>query len=402
MVVKEDIEQYKIFWTNFLNTHDCDIKTVAIHSAIRDDMTMLQSVFKNKQIYTIEKKQWNLNDEMDVVVDLLIMNSVCMYSHNPSRWLKNIFNSCKFVIIQDSIDRKRNPGTDMSEQLNNTTDAADSMRFSFTHLNKKSQSRVHYDLSNLRTRILDVNFYKATKTSENDCEVTHFICAFKGDRPYSSGDKIIRIDDFPTGIRPILEDLEPLYEILMEFEKRELRFVLGIVPSLLTDDMIKRLKTFKYLIVGQHGYNHNYNSLHKKLLDNKDPYNDWCCMDQFNEFEGKEKFEIKKIINKGRERLEEIGPTNIYIPPCNRLDENTLKALEDLKFKYILGDGISLRSEKIPIIPSQFYDRVRGLNVTNSKGAVCCFHVTWEWDELYRRKDISEGDWNKKLDLLVV
>jgi len=309
--------------------------------------------------------------------------------------LKNIFNSCKFVIIQDVIDRKRNDDDKgMLSQLS-LADSGDSMRYSFSHLNQISQSRIKYDISNLKNRVLNVNFYKTESPNSK-----HFICSLKGDKPLEN-DKIIRIDDFPTGIRPILEDLEPLYEILMEFEKRELRFVLGIVPSLLTDDMIKRLKTFKYLIVGQHGYNHNYNSLHKKLLDNKDPYNDWCCMDQFNEFEGKEKFEIKKLINKGRERLEEIGPTNIYIPPCNRLDENTLKALEDLKFKCILGDRISLRSEKMPIIPSQFYGRVRGLNINNSKAAVCCFHVTWEWDELYRRKDISKEDWDKKLDLLL-
>ena len=55
----------------------------------------------------------------------------------------------------------------------------------------------------------------------------------------------------------------------------------------------------------------------------------------------------------------------------------------------------------MPIIQSQFYGRVRGLNINNSKAAVCCFHVTWEWDELYRRKDISKDDWDKKLDLLL-
>ena len=394
MVVKEDLEQYMIFWTKFLKENGRDIKTVAIHSPSQE-YSLYTEIFKKKNIYNLNKKNWNLNEEIKVTFDLIIFNNVIMYSKNPERWLKNIFNSCKFVIIQDVIDRKRNDDDKgMLSQLS-LADSGDSMRYSFSHLNQISQSRIKYDISNLKNRVLNVNFYKTESPNSK-----HFICSLKGDKPLEN-DKIIRIDDFPTGIRPILEDLEPLYEILMEFEKRELRFVLGIVPSLLTDDMIKRLKTFKYLIVGQHGYNHNYNSLHKKLLDNKDPYNDWCCMDQFNEFEGKEKFEIKKLINKGRERLEEIGPTNIYIPPCNRLDKNTLKALEDLKFKYILGDGISLRSEKMPIIPSQFYDRVRGLNINNSKAAVCCFHVTWEWDELYRRKDISKDDWDKKLDLLL-
>ena len=45
-------------------------------------------------------------------------------------------------------------------------------------------------------------------------------------------------------------------------------------------------------------------------------------------------------------------------------------------------------------------DRVRGLNEQNVKSMVICLHVTWEWDELYRRKDISKKDWDKKLDLL--
>lgn len=394
MVVTEDLEQYKIFWTKFLKEYGRDIKTVAIHSAA-EERVIFDEIFKEKNIYNLNKKNWNLNEEIKVTFDLIIFNNIIMYSKNPERWLKNIFNSCKFVIIQDLIDRKRNDDDEGMRSQLSLADSGDSMRYSFSHLNQISQSYVKYDISNLKNRVLNVNFYKTESPNSK-----HFICSLKGDKPLEN-DKIIRIDDFPTGIRPILEDLEPLYEILMEFEKRELRFVLGIVPSLLTDDMIKRLKTFKYLIVGQHGYNHNYNSLHKKLLDNKDPYNDWCCMDQFNEFEGKEKFEIKKLINKGRERLEEIGPTNIYIPPCNRLDENTLKALEDLKFKCILGDRISLRSEKMPIIPSQFYGRVRGLNINNSKAAVCCFHVTWEWDELYRRKDISKEDWDKKLDMLL-
>ena len=53
---------------------------------------------------------------------------------------------------------------------------------------------------------------------------------------------------------------------LMEFEKRNIRFVLGIVPTLLTDEMIQRLKSFKHLILAQHGYNHKYDELSKKLI----------------------------------------------------------------------------------------------------------------------------------------
>jgi len=395
MVVKEDIEQYKIFWTKFLKENDKYIKTVAIHSPGKLDYMVYMEIFKKKNIYNLNKKNWNLNEELKVTFDLIIFNNVIMYSKNPGRWLQNIFNSCKFVIIQDLVDRKRTKDDKGMTSQFSIADSEDSMRYSFSHLNVISQSRVKFDISKLKNRLINVNFYKTESPNSK-----HFICSLKGDK-HLENDKIIRIDDFPTGIRPILDDLEPLYDILMKFEKKELRFVLGIVPSLLTNDMIKRLKTFKYLIVAQHGYNHNYDSLHKKLLDNDDAYNDWCCMDQFNEFEGKEKSEIKKIINKGREILEEIGPTNIYIPPCNKLDTNTLDVLEGLKFKYILGDGISLRSEKIKIISSNFYNKLSMLDENNSKGRVSCFHVTWEWDELYRRKDISKKNWEKKLNLLL-
>tara|TARA_B110000908_G_C10267203_1_gene465463 strand:- start:6945 stop:8129 length:1185 start_codon:yes stop_codon:yes gene_type:complete len=393
MVVKEDIEQYKIFWKKFLKENDKYIKTVAIHSP-DNDSSIFKEIFKGKELFNVSIKKWNLNNKINVTFDLLILNNIIMYSKTPEKWFKNIFNSCKFVIIEDLIDRNRNNDKGMKSQLS-IGDSEDSMRYSFSHLNVKTQSDVSFDISKLKNRIINVNFYKTEAPSSK-----HFICSFKGDKSLSN-DKIIRIDDFPTGIRPILDDLEPLYDILMEFEKRELRFVLGIVPSLLTEDMIERLKKFKYLIVAQHGYNHNYEKLHKKLIDNKDPYNDWCCMDQFNEFTGKSKDEIKDKMEFGRNILEKIGPTNIYIPPCNNLDKNTLEVLEDLDFKYILGDGISHSSKKIPIISSNFYNRVRMLNRNNSQGRVSCLHVTWEWDELYRRKDISKPAWDKNLDLLI-
>ena len=154
-------------------------------------------------------------------------------------------------------------------------------------------------MSIFKERIIDINIYKTyTKTTEENINNKHFICSFKGNHDISFNDKIIRIDDFPTGIRPILDDIEPLYDILMEFENKKIRYVLGIVPSLLTDDMIDRLSKFKYIIVAQHGFNHNYDTLHKKLIDNNDPYNDWCCLDQFDEFENISKENIKKNYKK--------------------------------------------------------------------------------------------------------
>ena len=97
MVVTEDLEQYKIFWTKFLKVHDRGIRTVAIHSPVRDDAMILQEVFRNKKVYSLDITKWNLNEPFDSVFDLLIINNVVCMSHNPSRWMSNIFNSCKFV-----------------------------------------------------------------------------------------------------------------------------------------------------------------------------------------------------------------------------------------------------------------------------------------------------------------
>ena len=92
MVVTEDLEQYKIFWTKFLKEYGRDIKTVAIHSAA-EERVIFDEIFKEKNIYSLDITKWNLNEPFDSVFDLLIINNVVCMSHNPSRWMSNIFNS---------------------------------------------------------------------------------------------------------------------------------------------------------------------------------------------------------------------------------------------------------------------------------------------------------------------
>lgn len=410
-MIEEDIEQYRLFWRDFLKKNDKYINTVAIHSPyigkkeraeINTEARVFNEIFKNKKIYLLSKKNWDLNDKIPVKFDLLIVNNVFMYSNNPELWFGNVFNSCKFLIVQDLINRKRGgEDNDYTNQFHKTVDDGDededSMRYSFSHLDQNSLSKIQYDLSKkFANRIINVEFYKT-----NNVNGKNFICAFRGDWPLLNNDKIVRIDDFPTGIRPILDDLEPIYNVLMEFEKRNIRFVLGIVPSLLTNEMIERLKTFKYLILAQHGFNHKYDELSKKLIKNKDPYNDWCCMDQFNEFEGMSKEDIREKLEEGKKILEQIGPMDIYIPPCNKLDPNTLSVLEDMNIKFILGDNIHLQSEKkkIQILPSGFYGRVKDLNSSNAKSQILTFHATWEFDDLFR-KNYDKKLWDQRLDLL--
>ena len=411
MTIKQDIEQYKLFWREFLDKNDKYINTVCIHSAITDPNTkdcdgyICNEIFKNKKVYYLKQDNWDLNQKIPVKFDLIIINNVFLYSKNPKSWFENVFNSCKFLLVQDVIDHKRGGKEgDITDQFASVDSdkgcPGDCVRYSFSHINQMSQSKYSYDISNdFKNRIIDLKIYNGNHSGCQDILNKQFIASFKGDWPLLNSDKIVRIDDFPSGIRPILDDLEPIYNVLMEFEKRNIRFVLGIVPTLLTDEMIQRLKTFKHLILAQHGYNHKYDELSKKLVKNNDPYNDWCCMDQFNEFEGMSKEAIKNKLEEGKKILEQIGPMDIYIPPCNRLDPNTLSVLEDMGIKFILGDNIHLQSKKIQILPSGFYGRIKDLNSSNAKSQILTFHATWEFDDLFR-KNYSKKIWDQQIDLI--
>lgn len=209
----------------------------------------------------------------------------------------------------------------------------------------------------------------------------------------------MRIDDFPTGIRPILEDFEKLYWILNEFENNKIFFILGIVPSILTQSMIDRLKNYKYMIPACHGYNHKYNELSQVLIEKKDIYNEHTCMQQFDEFHDKSKTEILCDLTKAKHILQELGPNFIYMPPCNRINDNTIQALKDLDCKCILSEG-SYAIDTIPVIKSDIYGKIKDLRENDTNKKVYTFHVTWEYDELFRRKSISIDEWREKLQLL--
>jgi len=106
---------------------------------------------------------------------------------------------------------------------------------------------------------------------------------------------IVRLDDFPTGVRPILKDLSLFFKIFDEFEKRKIVFYVGIVPKLLEKYVlpkdIQKLKNYKYLIVCQHGYNHRYDEFSKVLIDKNDIKNNGT-VGVFNEFENYTKQQI--------------------------------------------------------------------------------------------------------------
>lgn len=186
--IQKNITVQQSFWNKFLNTFDKHIQNVCILNPTDADSEVFKTVFKNKTQHTHTINTWNLNNTINTIYDLIIINHTMMYSNNPEKWFKNIFNSCKFVIITDIINRKRG-GTfgDMSHQCNDTTDTTDCMRYNFSHLGKFSKSNVSFDVSKYKNRIYDITFYNTPLTKEDPYNLPEsFICAFQGDHLFAT------------------------------------------------------------------------------------------------------------------------------------------------------------------------------------------------------------------------
>ena len=181
-------------------------------------------------------------------------------------------------------------------------------------------------------------------------------------------DVIIRIDDFPTGIRPILQDITPLVRILEFFCHNFKNVNLGIVPVLFTKqmyDMIRHLDIEPCM----HGYDHHYAQYSPVLVNANDMFNKQTVMTQFNEFENNSLEQIRLKIGNGKKKLEDTFQKTVkkYIPPCNIIDGQTLHVLKEY--------GMSNYEN------SDFYGRVLEMDTErNYKSAA--FHLTWEFDDL--------------------
>lgn len=207
---------------------------------------------------------------------------------------------------------------------------------------------------------------------------------------------IIRIDDYPSGIRPILKDQSPLFRILDEFEKREIYFHLAIVPKEMDDFFDDRILKYKYLIPIMHGYDHKYYQYSKELVLNKDIYNTHTVIDQFDEFDHNSIIEITKKLKQGKDILNKYFKKEIdtYVPPCNLLNKNTKIALINQGFKTVFSEKYFYNS-KLKCVPSDYYGTLECMPLKKYK--CITLHLTWEYDTL-RTKGI--GEITKKLDFI--
>jgi hypothetical protein len=195
-------------------------------------------------------------------------------------------------------------------------------------------------------------------------------------------DPLLRVDDYPTGVRPILEDLSSIHDVLSLIDDAGLPFHLGIVPSILEDRMLPFLRGLSQLIVSQHGFEHGYAEHSKILIEAGDPLNQKGTVAGFDEFAGQPYSEILEKLQAGRQSLESrLGQAPLcYIPPCNASNRNTGRALQAAGFSYILSEK-PVAGCDLPVIPSDFYDRSSAFK-PGSRPNVASLHATWEADML--------------------
>ena len=193
-------------------------------------------------------------------------------------------------------------------------------------------------------------------------------------------DPLLRVDDYPTGVRPILEDLSSLHEVLTLIDDAGLPFHLGIVPSILEERMLPFLRGLSQLVVSQHGVEHGYARHSKLLLAAGDPLNQKGTVGGFDEFAGQPYAEILSQLRAARQSLSErLQQTpRSYIPPCNESNRNTGRALTACGFEYILSEK-PVSGCELPCIGSDFYDRSSAYDPA-SEPNVASLHVTWEAD----------------------
>jgi len=129
----------------------------------------------------------------------------------------------------------------------------------------------------------------------------------------------VRVDDFPQGIpnkRYAKKDLR----LLEQLEKKQMPYVIGVVPELVIGSDIEVLKSLKYATIAMHGFNH---SIDKWIIP-------------LFEFKGMSEEEIESKLLRGLDVLREFR-IEWFIPPFNMFNQALVSVLARYNFKYITG-----------------------------------------------------------------
>jgi len=87
------------------------------------------------------------------------------YSPVPNVWLDNLLNSCRLLVIQDLIDRRR------GGRLGQLADDGDTMRYSFVTNGVHSSYECAYDLSQHADKLRYLDVYSTRDSARHFCAV---------------------------------------------------------------------------------------------------------------------------------------------------------------------------------------------------------------------------------------
>jgi hypothetical protein len=313
----------------------------------------------------LSRRRWDLNDPSDRRFDVLVAVNVFMHSPNPARWFRNVLASCRWFVLLAPVRRRRSETSEYGPD-------ADRVRYAIG--SERTRTDESFDLTSLGDRLLAWKTFRGSPT-EYDKEPVQVVALLRGDL----GQPVLRIDDYPTGVRPILEDLSPLHDLLVRIDAAGLPFHLGIVPTLLRDDMVGVLRGLRNMIPVVHGYDHCYPRYSRILIEAGDPFNE-RTVGVFNEFRGVPYGDVVARLIEARARLEEAfgRPVRWYIPPCNKGDRATGRGLVEAGYYGYLSEK-RIPGCPLPWIRSDFYGRSRDYDASRAPD-VTTLHLTWEAD----------------------
>jgi hypothetical protein len=309
--------------------------------------------------------RWNLNKPARRRFDLLVAANVFMYSPDPARWFRHVLASCRYFLLLDLVRRRRSEGVEFGPD-------GDCMRYAVGGARPRTESQ--FDLNSLDNRLLGYRTYYGGANS-HDANPLHFLALLRGDL----AEPILRIDDYPTDLPAIWQDLAPLHMILRKVEERKLRYYLGIAPALVTSEMFEYLSGLKHVIPAVHGYDHAHRNDTPVSEARSDPAKK-SAVNAFNEFEGQPYDVILEKLRWGRRLLESRLEREVeaYIPPCDMADRRTGRALVEAGYTSYLSET------RIPACPlswirSDFHGKSQSYDA-GRRPDVVTLHITWEAD----------------------
>ena len=192
---------------------------------------------------------------------------------------------------------------------------------------------------------------------------------------------LFRIDDYPTGIKPVIPNRFAEFDkVLSEFEKRKLKYLLGVVPYLINEEDVAYLKGLKHAIIALHGYDHNFHTFTEL---NREEFKGWNTQSIIAKLKYGLDTSLKDFI------------IDAYIPPFNNFSQNLIDALIELNFN-TMTTGVNppnfdYKTLNVMTPKHDFYgtstEIINNISTFDKTKDHIALHLTWEIRERSEQKE---------------